>query len=271
MTRSVRQTFETFLELPSTAAALRMCRMVADGTLPAGVFLLHGPTGTGKTHLLHAVADAARRRRANRQVETRAVDVVAGMVRELRWRDAPRAALSYVNQLDLLVVDDLQWLAGKSGTQHAVAQLFQQMVTSGATVVCATGMAAQRLPDLVSVLESASPYREIRLNPPSNAEAECLVRHLGDLEGVALSQETVSLIAERCGGDTGQARGLVAQFAAAVRCCTRGAAAAALTRLSARRESANDTPRRLRRRAGTVDQPSTTSPRLRSNSRTRSR
>jgi len=126
----VPQTFETFLEVPSTTAALRMCRMVADDALPAGVFLLDGPTGTGKSHLLHAVANAARRRCAGRLVETRAVDLVA--------------------------------------------------------------------------------------------------------DHVALSQETVSLIAERCGGDIGHAHGLVAQFGAAVRYSTRGAAAAALARVSTR-------------------------------------
>jgi chromosomal replication initiator protein len=228
---SVRQTFETFLELPPTTAALHMCRRVADDALPAGVLLLHGPTGSGKTHLLHAVASAARRRCACRLVETRAMDFVAGIVRELTWRDAPRAALSYFNQLDLLVADDLQWLAGKSGSQHAVAQLFRQMAASGATVVCARGIAAQALPNLLSVLESATAYREIELTRPSKAEVTCLVRHLGDLQDVALSQETVSLIAERCGGDIGRAHGLVAQFAAAVRYSTRGAAAAALARV----------------------------------------
>jgi chromosomal replication initiation ATPase DnaA len=227
---SVRQTFETFLELPSTAAALRICRTVADDALPAGVFLLHGPTGTGKTHLLHAVASAARRRCACRVVETRAMDLLASIVRELRRDDTPRAALSYFNQLDLLVVDDLQWLAGKSGSQHGAAQLFRQMVASGGTVVCASGVAAQTLADLLSALESTT-YREIELTRPSKTEVQCLVRHLGDLQDVALSQETVSLIAERCGGDIGRAHGLVAQFAAAVRYSTRGAAAAALARV----------------------------------------
>jgi chromosomal replication initiation ATPase DnaA len=227
---SVRQTFETFLEVPPTTAALHICRMVADDALPAGVFLLHGPTGTGKTHLLHAAANAARRRCACRLVETRAVDLVAGIVRELRWGDAPRSALSHFNQLDLLVVDDLQWLAGKSGSQQAVAQLFRGMVASGGTVVCASGVAAQTLPDLLSALES-TPYREIELTRPSKAEVQCLVRHLGDLHDVALSQGTVNLIAARCGGDIGHAHGLVAQFAAAVRYSTRGAAAAALARV----------------------------------------
>jgi len=234
---SVRQTFETFLELPSSAAALRVCRMVAAGTAPAALLVLHGSIGSGKTHLLRAIADAARRRVDCRVAETRAVDLVASLIRHIRLRDTPRPALRGFGDVDLLVVDHLESLLGKGGTQQAVAQLFQGLVASGASVVCASAVPPKALPELSSALEGAAPYADVQLTAPSETELGSLVRHLGSLHGIALSRETVGLIAAACGGDVGRAHGLVAQFAAAVKYPTRGAAAAALSRVSAARQS----------------------------------
>jgi chromosomal replication initiator protein len=236
---SVRQTFETLTLLPFNAAAQHACRMVAEDAAAAGVVLLHGPTGIGKTHLLRAVADAARRRCACRLVETRAVDLIASIVRELRDRDATRASLRYFGRLDLLIVDDLEWLFGKGGSQIAVGQLFRTLVMSGATVVCASGIPPGPLCEFVSALDSSS-YRELPLIRPTPAEMQILIRHLATLQDISLSQETERQIAARSGGDIGRACGLVAQFAAAIKYSSRGAATAALARVQQGDAARND-------------------------------
>lgn len=228
----LQQTFETFLQLPSTAVAYRTCHQWVDEPGRPGVLLLHGPSGTGKTHLLRAVAEAARRRRWECRVkETRVVGLLAELVRELAWKRAPGASLSYDDQLDLLIVDDLQWLVAKSGSQQCVAELFRRMVSAGGSVVCASGVAPRQLPEFTKVLDRESSYGSVRIRRLPRREVQRVIPYLAALRQVPMSAETVHLLAERCGGDLGRVHGLVAQFAAAVRWPSSGAASAAIARI----------------------------------------
>jgi len=227
----IEQTFETFVQMRSTSVAYRICRSKADGASSPAVLVLFGESGSGKTHLLRAVVDAARRRSGCRVESTRAVDMLANIVRELTWRQAPRAALSYYEQLDLLIVDDLQWLASKLASQHYVGQFFRRIVARGATIVCASGGAPVALPALATVLRAEPTYLSVHIPRPPRRELQRMIRHFTDVYGVPLSPATVRLMAERCEGDLGRVHGMVAQFAAAVRLTTSGAASAAIARV----------------------------------------
>jgi type II secretory pathway predicted ATPase ExeA len=115
----IAQTFETFVRMQSTSVAYRICRSKADGASSPAVVILFGESGSGKTHLLRAVVDAARRRSGRRVESTRAVDMLANILRELTWRQAPRAALSYYEQLtvsrrDQVSLTDAGYAAGTS-------------------------------------------------------------------------------------------------------------------------------------------------------------
>ena len=212
------------------ALAYRVCHSKVDRDSSPGVLVLFGAPGGGKTHLLRAMADAARQR--SRRVEsTRAIDMIANVVRELTWTQAPRGALSYYEQLDLLIVDDLQWLADKTASQRHLGELFRRMVARGATVACASSVGPDTLPALVSVLQTEPSYLPIRIGRPQRRELKGMIRHVSDLYGVPLSTATVELLAERCAGDLGRVHGLVMQFAAATRWASRGAASAALVRV----------------------------------------
>jgi chromosomal replication initiator protein len=161
--------------------------------------------------------------------QTSAVDLSARVIKELMQREATDA-LQVGDEFDMLIVDDLQWLLGKPGSQRYVAMLFRRMAASGASVICASGVAPRRLPELASVLRGESRYESVRIRMPER-EVRRVIRHLADTRGVPLSAATVNLLAQRCRGDLGQAAGVVAQFEAAVRWPTSDAAAVAVDRL----------------------------------------
>ena len=154
-----RYTFASFVEGPSNRVAFAAARAVAEKASSAVRFnplFIHASVGLGKTHLLQAVAAEALLR------ESRSC-VVYLTAEYFMWRFATAIrdnnALIFKEQLrdiDLLVIDDMQFLQGKS-IQHEFCHLINMLLDSAKQVV----VAADRPP---SELESLEPRVRSRLN-----------------------------------------------------------------------------------------------------------
>jgi len=154
-----RYTFQSFVEGPSNRVAFAAARSVAESASNAVRFnplFLHASVGLGKTHLLQAIASEA----LKRQPQSRIVYLTAEY---FMWRFATairdNSALTLKEQLrdiDLLIIDDMQFLQGKS-IQHEFCHLINLLLDSARQVV----VAADRPP---SELESLEPRVRSRLN-----------------------------------------------------------------------------------------------------------
>lgn len=154
-----RYTFASFVEGPSNRVAFAAARAVAESGSNAVRFnplFLHASVGLGKTHLLQAIAAEALKRKP----QSRVVYLTAEY---FMWRFATAIrdnnALTLKEQLrdiDLLIIDDMQFLQGKS-IQHEFCHLINMLLDSAKQVV----VAADRPP---SELESLEPRVRSRLN-----------------------------------------------------------------------------------------------------------
>ena len=154
-----RYTFASFVEGPSNRVAFAAARTVAEKASSAVRFnplFIHASVGLGKTHLLQAVAAETLLR------ESRSC-VVYLTAEYFMWRFATAIrdnnALIFKEQLrdiDLLVIDDMQFLQGKS-IQHEFCHLINMLLDSAKQVV----VAADRPPP---ELESLEPRVRSRLN-----------------------------------------------------------------------------------------------------------
>jgi chromosomal replication initiator protein len=154
-----RYTFASFVEGPSNRMAFAAARAVAEQAANAVRFnplFLHASVGLGKTHLLQAIADGALKRDPSARVLYLTAEY-------FMWRFATAIrdnnALTFKEQLrgiDLLIIDDMQFLQGKS-IQHEFCHLINLLLDSARQVV----VAADRPP---SELESLEPRVRSRLN-----------------------------------------------------------------------------------------------------------
>ena len=154
-----RYTFASFVEGPSNRVAFAAARAVAEkasSTVRFNPLFIHASVGLGKTHLLQAVAAEALRRESRSRV-------VYLTAEYFMWRFATAIrdnnALTFKEQLrdiDLLVIDDMQFLQGKS-IQHEFCHLINMLLDSAKQVM----VAADRPP---SELESLEPRVRSRLN-----------------------------------------------------------------------------------------------------------
>ncbi len=154
-----RYTFQSFIDGPSNRVAFAAAKAVAESQSTAVRFnplFLHATVGLGKTHLLQAIAAESLKQNPHSRV-------VYLTAEYFMWRFATAIrdnnALTLKEQLrdiDLLIIDDMQFLQGKS-IQHEFCHLINMLLDSAKQVV----VAADRPP---AELESLEPRVRSRLN-----------------------------------------------------------------------------------------------------------
>jgi chromosomal replication initiator protein len=145
-----RFSFESFVSGPANEFAFAVARRVAswaDGHFNPVVF--HGPYGFGKTHLLNALAwEALRNSPSKRVVYLSAERFTSTFVKALQDRQTA-AFKEELRNADLLLIDDVHFVAGKTSTQEELFHTLIALVEDGRRVV----MTADRSPAEISEME----------------------------------------------------------------------------------------------------------------------
>lgn len=145
-----RFTFDTFVAGPANEFAFAVARRVAswsDGHFNPVLF--HGPYGFGKTHLLNALAwEAMRTAPEKRVVYLSAERFTSTFVKALQDRQTA-AFKEELRNADLLLIDDVHFVAGKPTTQEELFHTLTELVGEGRRVV----MTADRSPTEISEME----------------------------------------------------------------------------------------------------------------------
>jgi chromosomal replication initiator protein len=145
-----RYRFDTFVSGPANEFAFAVARRVAswaDGHFNPVVF--HGPYGFGKTHLLNAVAwEAMRTAPEKRVVYLSAERFTSTFVKALQDKQT-QAFKDELRNADLLLIDDVHFVAGKPQTQEELFHTLIALVEDGRRVV----LTADRSPTELSQME----------------------------------------------------------------------------------------------------------------------
>ncbi len=128
--------FETLVVGDTNRAAVRLAEMiVSNGPLHADVALIYGRQGTGKTHILRAMEKAIGRQEEGRRVTyMSAEEFMTAFVDGAREGDT-RKLKAQVRGNDLLLIDDLQWIANKKKTDEAFFATLRHVTKEGGRVV----------------------------------------------------------------------------------------------------------------------------------------
>ena len=145
-----RYTFETFCEGNANRVAFAAARAAADADRASNQFnplYLHAGVGRGKTHLLHAITREARRTRPGRRVVyLTAEHFMFRFVAALKGQAAIPFKES-LREIDLLLIDDLQFLQGKS-VQQEFCHMLNALIDGARQVVVAADRPAADLETL---------------------------------------------------------------------------------------------------------------------------
>ncbi len=131
-----RFTFENFVVGKANELAYAAARRVAEAeTVPFNPLYLYGGVGLGKTHLMHAIAWHIREREPSRRViYLSAEKFMYQFIRALRYKDVMQFKQLF-RSVDVLMIDDVQFISGKDSTQEEFFHTFNALVDQNRQVV----------------------------------------------------------------------------------------------------------------------------------------
>lgn len=154
-----RYSFDQFVTGKSNELAFNAAQTLAQavgGGQSAGFnpLFLHGPTGLGKTHLMHAIGQSVMARLPGaRVVYLSAERFMVEFLAALRERDTIRFK-QRLRSADLLMIDDVQFIAGKDSTQEEFFHTMNEIIGAGRWLVISADRSPQNLEGIESRIQS---------------------------------------------------------------------------------------------------------------------
>jgi len=131
-----RFTFDSFIVGKPNAFAYAAVRRVIDSTsMPFNPLYVYGGVGLGKTHLMHAAAWALRDKDPDARIMYLSAEkFMYQFVRALREQNA-MAFKEQFRSVDVLMIDDIQFIAGKESTQEEFFHTFNALIDQGKQII----------------------------------------------------------------------------------------------------------------------------------------
>jgi chromosomal replication initiator protein len=191
-------TFDTFVTGKANQLARAAAMQVAEN--PGGSYnplFLYGGVGLGKTHLIHAVGNSVLARRPNAKVRyIHAEQYVSDVVRAYQ-RKAFDEFKRYYHSLDLLLIDDIQFFAGKSRTQEEFFYAFEALVAGRKQIIITSDIYLKELRDIEDRLVSRfASGLTVSIEPPELEMRVAILLKKAESENADLSEDVAFFIAK---------------------------------------------------------------------------
>lgn len=184
----------------------------------AGPLFLHGGCAVGKTHLLHAIAGEFRERYPQSRVCCMTAEMFTNEFIAAVYAKRLDAFRKRYRGLDLLCIDDLQFLAGKSKTQSELLHTIEALDLEQGRLVLAADEHPKRLDRTCARLISRCVSGMVaRLEGPERELRIRLAQRLAAQRGLTLEPAAASVVADACAGSVRDIEGGIVRLDAVVR------------------------------------------------------
>ncbi len=182
--------------------------------------VVHGPVGCGKTHLLQAITAEARRRPGYRRCACLTSEqFTSGFIEGLQGKGLPLFRNKY-RQLDLLAIDDVQFLAGKKATLVEFQNTVESLMRTGKQIVISSDRPIFELEFLgESLMTRLSSGMNCPIAWPDHGARLAIAENHARQTGVTLRAETIQVICQHLGRDVRMLLGAINRIHAASLAC----------------------------------------------------
>tara|TARA_Y100001960_G_scaffold289842_1_gene330003 strand:- start:6524 stop:7924 length:1401 start_codon:yes stop_codon:yes gene_type:complete len=192
-------TFDAFVEGKSNHIALAASKQVAAGLKNSyNPLFIYGGVGLGKTHLMHAVGNLIKSQNPHKKITyIHSEKFVSDMVRSLQL-GAISEFKQYYRSLDALLIDDIQFFAGKEQSQEELFHTFNSLLERGSQMI----LTCDRYPKEINGLEDRLKSRlgwglPVVIDPPGLETRVAITLSKAEEMGYKLDEESAFFIAQK--------------------------------------------------------------------------
>lgn len=197
-TLNSKYSFDRFVVGSSNQFAHAACKAVSD--LPGGHYnplFLYGGVGLGKTHLLHAIGLQTGSLRPEVQViYVSAEKFMNELINALRYERMPDFRRKYRDRCDMLLIDDIQFIAGKERTQEEFFHTFNTLHESQRQIVVTSDKLPKDIQGIEERLRSRFEWGLIAdIGPPDLETRIAILRKKAEASGLSCPDDVAMFLA----------------------------------------------------------------------------
>ena len=211
-------TFDNFIVGSSNKFAHAAC--VAVAKMPAKNYnplFIYGPSGIGKTHLLYAITNYLREQNPNvKVIYIKGEDFTNQMIDCLSRQAMPEFREKY-RDCDVLLIDDIQFIAGKVSTQEEFFHTFNALYEGRKQIILTSDRQPREIKTLEDRLKTRFEWGLIAdIQPPDLELRIAIIKKKAEQVGVALPEDVLTFLAENLRSNIRQIEGAIKKLGARV-------------------------------------------------------
>ena len=209
-------TFHNFIVGGSNQFAHAACQAVA--ARPAADYnplFIYGPSGLGKTHLMSAVVNEIKQKKPDVRVMFVKGDALTNQMIESLAKHEMHKFREKFRNCDILLIDDIQFIAGKPSTQEEFFHTFNTLYDEGKQIILSSDRPPKDIPDLEDRLVTRFEWGLIAdIQPPDLELRIAIIKKKAEQVSIEIPDEVLTFLAENLRSNIRQIEGAIKKLSA---------------------------------------------------------
>ena len=203
-------TFENFIEGESNKFAKAVCYAVANDISYCNPLFLYGHSGLGKTHLLYAIMNHMKKKDPDLKIVYKKSETFINELIDAISNHSTSEFKEKYRSADVLMIDDIQFIAGKESTQEEFFHTFSALYEAEKLIILTSDRPPKEINPLMDRLRTRFEWGLIAdIQPPSFELRRAIIKKKSEDMGLSFPPHLIDYIAERLNNNIRQIEGIL--------------------------------------------------------------
>lgn len=203
-------TFDNFIEGESNKFAKAVCYAVANDPSYCNPLFIYGHSGLGKTHLLYAIMNHMKKKSPDLKIIYKKSETFMNELIEAIANHETGAFKDKYRCADVLMIDDIQFIAGKQSTQEEFFHTFSTLYEAEKLIILTSDRPPKEINPLMDRLRTRFEWGLLAdIQPPSFELRTAIIKKKSEDMGLTVPQNLIDYMAERLNNNIRQIEGIL--------------------------------------------------------------